>query len=85
MADKFREIEAYLKAKIHQAEGMCDILGKKEYNNGLDALFSGAVCCNTATWWDGMKRAYEDVHRILFSNDIIKIDINETATNTTTV
>lgn len=64
MADKFREIEEYLKAKIHQAEGMMEI----ETNaNRKDSKGAGL--------WEGKHYAYSDVYRILFSN--AKIDLKK--------
>lgn len=66
MADKFREIEAYLKAKIHQADGMIQIISKQ----GIEQQHSVA-------WWVGNRHAYEDMHRILFGNQPINLNIDK--------
>lgn len=62
MADKFREIEAYLKAKIKQADDMQEVI--KE--NGVESTIN-------KSWWKGQHYAYSDIYRILFSNEKINL------------
>lgn len=64
MAERFREIEEYLKAKIHQAEGMMEI---ETTANRKDSKSAGL--------WEGQHYAYSDIYRILFSN--AKIDLKK--------
>lgn len=63
MADKFRDIEAYLKAKIHQAECMLEIENT-----------AGRRDCKSTGLWEGKHFAYSDIYRILFSNEKINIE-----------
>lgn len=65
-AEKFRNIEAYIKAKISQSKGMIAI----EENKAQDCDEKSAA----EYWWNGMLHAYEDINRILFSNE--RIDVN---------
>lgn len=70
MADKFREIEAYLNAKINQAKGMQEIAAQGSNYDIPAAVF----------WWRGKEHAYEDMKRILFGNkpvDLTKIEEKE--------
>lgn len=62
MADKFREIEAYLKAKIKQAESMIEI-----------EITAGRKDCKSTGLWEGKHFAYSDIYRILFSNEKINL------------
>lgn len=63
MADKFREIEAYLNAKINQAKGKEEI-AQKGSNYDIPVV---------VYWWRGMEHAYEDMKRILFSNQPVDL------------
>lgn len=67
MADKMRDIEAYLNAKINQAKGMQEIADKDSNYDIPVAVY----------WWRGKEHAYEDMKRILFGNkpvDLTKIE-----------
>lgn len=58
MAEKFREIEAYLKSMINQAR----MMQEETKDNGIESAIN-------KSWFKGQQFAYEDVYKILFSNE----------------